>query len=376
MSSTSGSSSSAPDSPPPERWAAFLRRIAVDRLPGSAAVRRVETAVGEELTRLGYRVERQQFETSAARLAAASAAGAGLGWIALALVPLFALAVPAWAVVLTAAAALLLVPLIAVGIAEGHLPSAAPRMPAVNLVAVRGDPRAWLVAHLDSKAQRFSLRGRVLALAVAGAGAVGMAALLVLRLAGPVAWWAVTPIALVALAGAGALSWSAPAPGSPGAVDNATGIVAVLVAAGALVGRRDVGVLITDAEEFGMEGARAWVRTRPPHALFINIDGVDSRGRFHVMRHRGSGARRVADAVTAALRARGAPVRVGRLPPGVLVDGAVLAGAGLQGVTLSRGDWQTLAIVHTAQDGPDRVDVRAALMAGDAAAAALGTLLG
>lgn len=352
--------------------------MAVDRLPGSTAVAEVEHLVAGELAALGYAIARHEFTTSSARLAAASLTGAGLGWTALALAPLLVFPAPGWLVSIVGLATLALVAVLAAGIAEGRLRARRVEpVPAVNLVATRDAPRAWLVAHLDAKAQGLSLGARVLAVLLAVAGAAGLVLLLVGRVGGTLPWGVVLPVAAAALAGGAVLSRSMPRPGSPGAVDNATGLIAVLVAARRLARRRDVGVLLTGAEEFGMEGARAWVRTSRAAGLFVNFDGVDARGAYRVMRHGGGVAGRpLADALADELRRTGSPVRVGPLPPGVLVDGTILARAGMAGVTVSRGDWRTLAIVHTPRDTADRVDVQAAVTAGAAAAAALEHVLG
>jgi hypothetical protein len=44
------------------------------------------------------------------------------------------------------------------------------------------------------------------------------------------------------------------------------------------------------------------------------------------------------------------PWKVGRLPPGVLLDGVALADAGWDVVTLSRGTLRTVARIHTPAD--------------------------
>ncbi len=176
----------------------------------------------------------------------------------------------------------------------------------------------------------------------------------------------------------GLLSRSTPRNTSPGAVDNATGIVAVLVAAEALRDRRDVGVLITGAEEFAMAGARVWAATARTTAPFVNIDGIDARGAYRVAPHRPAGRhrtdggeRQMAYAIRAELVRRGGTVRVAPLPPGILVDGWVLARAGQPGVTVSRGDAATLRIVHTRRDDARRAPIEAAVDAGRAVAAAV-----
>ena len=204
-----------------------------------------------------------------------------------------------------------------------------------------------------------------------------------IRITIPLPIWIVAPVALAALVGAAVLSASAPRGDSPGAVDNASGVVAALVAADRLQRRNDVGILITGAEEYGMEGARAWVRVRPAHGLFVNFDGIDSRGAYRVMEHRPRpgtssepSASRVATELVGVLHEWGHSALRRRLPVGVLVDGVVLAGAGMAGVTVSRGDWHTLAVVHTARDTAARVDVLAAVETGEAVAEVVTRLLG
>lgn len=354
----------------------LFRRVAIPRLPGSTAVRDAEAAIQERLAALGYRVHRQQFVATAAGLAAVAVLGAGLGWTALVALPLLVLPVSGWPATLVIWGALGAVGLLALGIARGHLPAGAEPVEAVNLVARRGDtePAVWLVAHVDSKAQGASLAARVVGLPLAVVGGWGLAALGLWRWVGPAPWEVAVPVVVAGLVGGAVLSRSRPGNTSSGAVDNASGVVAALVAAERLADRADVGVLITGAEEFSMAGARAWAATTGRSGPFINFDGIDSRGAYRVMlhaaptnRHR---SKRLAVSLTRGLEAGGG-VRVGRLPTGILVDGVVLARAGMWGVTVSRGDWRTLRVVHTARDRPERVDVTAAVRAGGAAAAAV-----
>ncbi len=369
---------------PAPSWAGELfEQIAVPRLPGSPALEAVEDVVRRRLAGSGYQVERQSFQVSTSRLRAVAVAGAGLGWSTLATAPLLVLPLPGWSVALIGLAALALAVILAVGVWLGFLPFGVHSTQSANVVATRGEPAFWLVAHADSKGQRFSLRGRVIGTAAAAVGASGLALLLMIRITIPLPIWIVAPVALAALAGAAVLSASAPRGDSPGAVDNASGVVAALVAADRLQGRNDVGILITGAEEYGMEGARAWIRVRPAHSLFVNFDGIDSRGAYRVMEHRPrSGtssepsANRVATGLVGVLHERGHSALRRRLPVGVLVDGVVLAGAGLAGVTVSRGDWRTLAVVHTARDTAARVDVLAAVETGEAVAEVVTRLLG
>ncbi len=361
-------------------WPALFAAIAVPRLPGTAALEGVEREVCDTLEALGFSVELQAFTASPRRLAATATAGAALGWVALGLAPLLLLPVPGWPVALIGLAALALVGLVAQGVAAGHLPVGGVAVPAANIVATRGTPALWLVAHSDSKSQRLSLRSRAVGAVVAAAGCAGLPLVLAWRLAGPVPPWAVLAVCGLALAGGAALSLGAAQNGSPGAVDNATGIVAALAAAQQLADRDDVGVLVTGAEEFGMEGARAWAAAGKARGAFINFDGVDSRGRYRIQRHRPQGGahphEKVSRELERAFGERGLDAVVARLPFGVFVDGAVLAGAGMPGATVSRGDLVTLGVVHTARDGADRVDPAAAVAAGEAAASAVRRLLG
>jgi len=327
----------------------------------------------------GYAVLRQHFVTSSVRLSAVSVLGAGIGWLALILYPLFVLPIPGWTVCFVGLSGMLLIAIVTFGMASKKLPTSSEPVEAVNLEARRGEPAVWLVAHLDSKGQRLSLRGRVMAVIAFGLGSAVVIGALAVRLFGPLPWWVALPVTVLALVGGGAMSLSAPRDDSPGAVDNATGIIAALVAASELADRTDVGVLVTDAEELGMEGARVWIGAVGTSASFVNFDGVDSIGRYRIAMHGGrgsttapAGARRALSAAIAAeLEERGEEVKVGSLPPGILVDGVVLAKGGMPGVTVSRGNWSTLGVVHTARDAADRVDVRAAVVAGHAVAAAV-----
>jgi hypothetical protein len=174
---------------PPDWAEPLFRRIARPRLPGSPAVTAVQEEILRRLEASGYAVERQAFAATPHRLAAAMLAGAGLGWVALLSAPLLLVPVPAWPVTLSGIAALAFVALLAMGLASGRLPFSGQAVRAVNLVARRGSPRVWLVAHSDSKAQPLSLGVRVVASATAALGATLLAAALLVRLTGPVAPW-------------------------------------------------------------------------------------------------------------------------------------------------------------------------------------------
>jgi hypothetical protein len=219
------------------------------------------------------------------------------------------------------------------------------RVEGINLIAVR--PRAqvatWLTAHYDSKGQPLSMALRLLWVS---AGALALAAALAVTVAsGPDwRWW--IP-GLVLLVGFPLLNVATDR--SPGAVDNATGVLAVLATLDALPADAGVGAVLLDAEELGLVGARALARERANllrGTRVINFDGIDDRGSAIAFVHRpGPAAARLA----AALGSR----EWRRLP--VVVDGIALARAAGECVTILRGDWQTTRVIHTPRDTADRL---------------------
>ena len=223
------------------------------------------------------------------------------------------------------------------------------RAQGVNLVATRGAsaPRVWLVAHLDSKSQPLPSAARVAGVILVAAALVLVLASLLLTLGGHASrtmWWVAVFTGVI-----GALPVMASVVGtrSDGAVDNASGVAAVLAAA-ALVSR-DVpcGVLLPGAEELGLAGARAWASGRDS-GIALNCDGVDDDGTLVIMYDM-----EMPHSVVAALRAAAPPrmrARARRMPLGLLTDSTALAAAGWQAVTVSHGSLATLRRVHTSRD--------------------------
>ncbi len=352
------------------------------RLAGSPVLLDIEARLAERLAGWGFDVSVSPFHATAASLEAVSVFGTGIGVVGFGSFPLLVLPLAGWSVVLVIVAALAAVGVVAAGIGSDRLPSRQVPTEARNLEARREPPALWLVAHSDSKGQGLSLLGRVGAVVALAVGVLGLVVVLVYRLQGPVSWVLAALASLPLVVSGGLLSRSTPRNTSPGAVDNASGIVAVMVAAELLRDRRDVGVLITGAEEYALAGARVWAATSGTTTPFVNVDGIDARGPYHVTPHRPTGPRRaagveqtIAQAIRAELMRRGGSVRVAPLPPGILVDGRALAGAGQPGVSLSRGDVATLRVVHTRRDDPRRAPVDAAVEAGRAVAAAVHRVL-
>lgn len=240
------------------------------------------------------------------------------------------------------------------------------RSSASNLVATRGDdePALWLVAHLDSKSQTIPMLVRIAAVTLfAVAVVVVLAAAAVVALAGESSPYAQHRAAAIAHHASLALMIS----GLPlifcfignrshGALDNASGVATVLLAAERMKSG-NVGVLLTSAEELGLAGARAFVRDHRRRGIAINCDTIDDSGRFLFMRSRRLSPEIEAAVGKAASRAGGASRGRGVSPmlPGVLADNIAFSDAGWESLTLSRGNLGTLGRVHTSRDRADSI---------------------
>lgn len=216
----------------------------------------------------------------------------------------------------------------------------------VNLEARRGVPAVWLVAHLDSKSQSVSLLTRAgSAVAVLG---FWVAVVIALVSSGFVHVPVTVFAALLLCAGFAAVPLAIARTGSDGtgALDNASGVASIIVAAQRLSGELPVGVVITSAEELGLAGARAWVEGRPP-GIAINCDGVDDSGELSVTAS-GLGQKMVRSVSLG--RIIGPKVRIRRRLPGVLLDSAAFSDNGWAACTVSGGSLKSLARIHTERD--------------------------
>lgn len=211
----------------------------------------------------------------------------------------------------------------------------------VNLEAVRGVPRVWLVAHIDSKSQGISSALRTV-------GAVLITSPVVVALIVP---GLRMPIAALGLAGGLILCAASVGTASDGAADNASGVAAVLDAVALVPSDTPLGVLITDAEELALAGAAAWVSGRSP-AIAINCDTIDDIGTLVVFEY-GYLSHALDEKAGPVARSVDPGARVMRPPPGVLTDSNAFHAAGWQTVTLSRGTIRTLNRIHTRRDSLD-----------------------
>jgi len=330
-------------------YGTLLAELAIPRLVGSPNHEQVRESLKREIAARGFVAMEHRFTARPRRVALAQGMAAG---VLLGLVPVLWIARPPeasgwrWPLALSALA---LVALWA-GIQAARLGSRTAS--GVSLVAVRPQARvrAWLVAHYDSKGQRLSMATRLVSLAVGLAGLGGVVAVVAgAPWQGYSAWPAVAGPAVLLLVGSAAIAFAGVTNTSDGAVDNATGLVAVLATVDAQSGDLPVGLVFLDAEEYGLEGARALVRERAnllADTAIINFDGIDDGGAVIGLVHRPG---RVTDAVVAALGA----ARRRRLP--LLVDGLILGQAARECVTIMRGNWHTARIVHTARDTTQRL---------------------
>ena len=225
-----------------------------------------------------------------------------------------------------------------------------------NLEARRGNPAVWLVAHNDSKSQTVPMLIRIagsVALAVVTASSLGVLLLALVGVSLIVSVWHL--LALLAVLAALPSMFCFIRNESNGAVDNASGVAAVLLAAQSASAPRELGVLITSGEELGLAGARAWagahVRAASAKAglSVLNCDTVDDAGDWRCM-YTGPRPKQIAAAAETIASRLGVRLPVGRLIPGILADSMAFADLGIEAVTLSRGTLSTLARIHTRRD--------------------------
>lgn len=324
---------------------------AAPRPTGSAAAAEARRYCTRVLERLGFHVVERPFAYSAFPGRVGTPLAGVWGGATVVAGAQLARAGTAWGAAVLLATSAVMLAATAIGLARrGVLGFPAMRAAGVNLECTRAasTPRVWLVAHVDSKSQLVPMLGRV-------AGVIGLALVwisaMVLALGDAVGVWHPAPWAWLVVAAAAVLA-AAPVAltlvgaRSHGAVDNASGLAALLAAAAELPADAAVGVLVTDAEELGMAGARAWVRDRAP-SVAINCDGVDDAGMVRAM-YSGRPPRRVLDAMVRA--ADGERVDARRLVPGVLLDSVAFADAGWETATAMRGTAATLRRVHTSHD--------------------------
>lgn len=344
----------------PTRLRDDIAALAQPRMTGSPGAAAVEKTLRDRFEGMGFRTRELgfsfstwpgRFGLSVAGILVAATGGLG-GWLLSAQHPFIALTV------LLAGLGMSLLPLL---LLEPAMTLPVGRTGTSNLLFTRGDRPAWIVmAHRDSKSQLVSTLLRSVALALAAMGWLALFFLAVLWILTGTGWPpAAGPAAAVVVIAGGtlALSWSAN--GSPGALDNASGLAAMLEVARRMEGG-EVAFLVTDGEELGLAGARAVARRLPPVQGVINLDGLDDRGRIRVAEGHGWRRSGTAPQLAAALLAAADALEVDAhrrsLPPTIQVDHGPIAAAGVPAVTVLRGGWRSLLRVHRRADDAHRLD--------------------
>ena len=224
------------------------------------------------------------------------------------------------------------------------------RARSANLEATRGKPLVWLVAHLDSKSQTVPILVRIVSSVLLAI--ISALAFLVILLS--LAWASVAPsvwylLAIAAVVAALPSIFCLVRNDSPGALDNATGVVTVLMASQLASAVQNLGVLITSGEELGLAGARAWAASTKAGILVINCDTVDDVGGWRCM-YNGPRPARIAAPAEPIAASLGLELAIGRMIPGILADSMAFADRAIESVTISRGRVSTLARIHTRRD--------------------------
>ena len=341
-----------------------LQALAKPRLTGSEGAAETETYIKERLQSLGYEIREHPFTFSTwpGRFAV-SVAGALYTMGALTAAAMLHASHPGVALVI------LLVMLMVIGALAALTPQLISMLPwgrvqGNNLIAHRpgSRPRYFLMAHRDSKSQPVPLAFRGPAIALAVLAWVALTAAAALALLDPI--FNRQDVALV-LGAIGVVSgvilifcWVDNR--SPGALDNASGVATMLGVAESEAAAGDVAIVVTDAEELGLAGARALAPSLPPSFGVINIDGIDDHGAYYIIERFGwprktGAAPHLAAALLHAAHQLNVPATRRDVPIGLLVDHIPVVRAGTPAITLMRGSLRSLRRVHRPGDSLEHI---------------------
>jgi hypothetical protein len=235
----------------------------------------------------------------------------------------------------------------------------------------------YLVAHYDSKSQRWPLVLRIVLFTLLIPGtlfAIGAALLsYTSALIDVLGFSAAVASALLVMLGTGNAS--------PGAIDNASGAGIVLHLAECLAARSDwrerlrVVVLLPSAEEVGLMGTTAYVKRHAAQlqhdkAIILNFDGVGVDGELQWV---GAISSELAHHIQSAAREEAVPIKRFRFI-GALFDHIPFAQQGLDAVSLIAVGRASRSI-HTAHDTIERLNVRGFDQAGRVALRVIGQLV-
>ncbi|MGH7445840.1 MAG: M28 family peptidase [Longimicrobiales bacterium] len=337
---------------------AVIRALAQPRMTGSAGADAVESELRSRFEALGYAIRDLPFNFSmtAGRFALTKIAAVyTVGVLGATL--LVANQLPAGAIVVLAGSLALMLLYISYMRKNGIAQLPWGRSEGNNLWVQRegAHPRYILMAHRDSKSQilPLSLRGPAILL-----GILAWIALLMLAILSLARFVGMVPVVLVGIVAfvcgfALAVSWADDR--SPGALDNASGLAALLGVAAREKNAADVAFLITDAEELGLAGARAIAPRMPPVFGVINVDSIDDVGTFLIAERFGwprpSGlAPNLAAALLGSAAELGLPAHRRDVPFGILLDHMPIVKGGTPALTLMRGTLGSLHRIHRPSD--------------------------
>lgn len=358
--------------------------IARPRLVGTTEHDKVAEELAARLERWGYRVEREPFEFSTALNALLALVQFVNGVCLMAMVVLR----QAWTQTPQLGALIMVVGFAVAGVIGRSISNDAvvapgatwrerlvyrlgKRYTAGNLVAelppVQQPRRTlYLVAHYDSKSQRWPLVLRITLYTLLIPGTVLAIGAAILNEPS-----ALTDVfALGAAAASAMLVMLGTGNASPGAIDNASGVGTVLHLAEVLAARTDwrerlrVVVLLPSAEEVGLMGTTAYVkyhaaRLQQENALVLNFDGVGIDGQLQWV---GAASSELAHLIQSAARAENIPIKRFRFI-GALFDHIPFAQRGLDAVSLIAVGRASRSI-HTSHDTIDQLHERGFNQAG------------
>lgn len=344
------------------RVRADIAALARPRRTGSPGAAAAESVLRARLEELGYEISERPFTFSTwpgrfglPFIGALHLVGAGsAGWLiargapGAAVVVLFLVATAAWLA----------------GVNARRMIERWPwgRMTASNWLATcpGARPRFIVAAHRDTKSQVPSTLIRGVGLVLVLGSWVLLLALALTAVAYGFRSPVLTSIAvLLAAAGSATLLLCWAGNRSPGALDNASGLAALLAVARREREADDVALLITDAEELGLAGAYAIAPELAGVDAIINLDGLDDQGPFRVLERFGLPRRGLSPWVAAGVLA-GADelefeVERRDVPFGLSVDHIAFASAGLPAITIMRGTLRSLLRVHRPADDAGRL---------------------
>jgi len=368
----------------------YAASIAKPRLVGTAEHDRVADELAARLAQWGYHVEREPFEFSTA-LNALLALILSINGVGLSAILLIQPVSSGAAIIGTVSLVGVVLVTTLIGRSISRYAVAAQNTPmtswceriasrlgkhyaAMNLVATLppdNQPRhtLYLVAHYDSKSQRWPLMMRIALFSVLIPGT-----LVVLAATLPdQSSIGVTLTGLVAVVASGLLALLGTGNASPGAIDNASGVGLVLHLAENLAARSDwrerlrVIVLLTSAEEVGLMGATAYVKhhavqLKQDQPLVLNFDGIGVDGELQWV---GAASSELAKTIQKAARDNAIPIGRFRFI-GALFDHIPFAQHGLDAVSLITVGRASRSI-HTRHDTIEHLHVRGFEQAGQVA---------